>query len=117
MKTLGGGKKPLVDVKPRGKQVRVQQHRGPSHGAVDAGAISRRVFVKAARRSTDALTAHSFCSIPPRHQSLLSGKRIKAEGRPAAPALPCLHLVNDRELTPISVEREGAEKKTTQEAF
>ena len=59
------------------------------------------------------LTAHSFCGIPPRHQSLLSGSPIKAEGRLAARALPCLHLVNGRELTPISAERGGGGTQET----
>lgn len=53
------------------------------------------------------LTVHSFCGIPPRHQSLLSDSPIKVEGGwLAATALPCLHLVNGGELTPISAGRE-----------
>lgn len=42
--------------------------------------IRRHIFIQEAFKSTDMLTAHSFCCIPPRHQSLLSDSPIKAEG-------------------------------------
>lgn len=99
MKRLrGGGLKP-------GKK-RIRRHCALSEDC-QVGLISGYIFIKAAFGSADMLTAHSFCGIPPRHQSLLSGSPIKAEGRLAARALPCLHLVNGRELTPISAERGG----------
>ena len=100
----GGGLKP-------GKK-RIRRHCALSENC-QVGLISGYIFIKAAFGSADMLTAHSFCGIPPRHQSLLSGSPIKAEGRLAARALPCLHLVNGRELTPISAERGGGGTQET----
>lgn len=68
--------------------------------------ISRCIFIKAAFSNSDTLTAHSFCDIPPRHQSLLSGSPIKAEVLAGCSDPPRLYLVNGGELTPTSAERE-----------
>lgn len=76
------------------------------HRNCRVAAITRCIFIKKRKKErsrADMLTAHSFCSIPPRHQALLSGRPIKAEG--SRRLCLRLRLVNGREVTPIRGEK------------
>lgn len=89
---------------------RIQQHCSASDNC-QVALISRCMFIKEAFKECRHASSTFLLPHSSKAPALIIGQPYKSGGvGRAARALPCLHLVNGGELTPISVERSGKKK-------